>query len=108
MEWACAPAVERHGRRKVHPIGRRAEMSAWNDYVTAALLGAEKASPPALPAQIEPALGGTLPPEARFLTQAGALAFWRRAGWKPGRRATDMQPAESEATKPVPRAGVAH
>lgn len=85
-------------------------MSAWNDYVTAALLGAEKATPPALPTVIEPALGDTtaLEREARFLTQAGALSLWRRAGWKPTRNESAVRSSEPEATKPVNRASAAH
>ncbi len=85
-------------------------MSAWNDYVTAALLGAEKATPPALPTVIEPTLGATadLEREARFLTQAGALTLWRRAGWKPAPNETEIRESEPEATKPVTRASAAH
>ncbi len=63
-------------------------MSAWKDFVTAALLGTEKSSlPTPLPATLENLLGPaeTLEPEARFLTQAGALALWRRVGRKPVR-----------------------
>ena len=69
-------------------------MSAWNDFVTAALLGTDKGGAlPATPAALQETLGPAagLERDARFLTHAGALALWRRAGWKPGR---------SEATLP--------
>ncbi len=76
-------------------------MSAWKDFVTVSLLGTEKSGatatlPAALGDILEPA--GKLPPEAQFLTRAGALALWRRAGWKPVRgeaTAPPLSPSES-------------
>jgi hypothetical protein len=85
-------------------------LSAWTDYVTAALLGAGKAQPPPLPAALESALHASPPleGEARFLTQAGALALWRRAGWQPARSETAVAPSEPEATALISRASAAH
>ncbi len=63
-------------------------MSVWKDFVTTSLLGTEKnVMTTALPAELGEVLGSTekLNPEAQFLTRAGALALWRRAGWKPVR-----------------------
>ena len=87
-------------------------MSAWKDLVTTALLGTEKggATPP-LPAALEDVLGpaGNLDPEARFLTRAGALALWRRAGWKPGRdEATIHPPAPPETGTLVNPTSIGH
>ena len=64
-------------------------MSAWKDHVTAALIGMESGgsqATPALPAELDGALAvatSTLSPEAAFLTRAGAMAWWRRAGYRP-------------------------
>ncbi len=61
-------------------------MSAWKDCVTAALLGTGRdPAMPGLPTALEPAVAPAkkLGREAEFLTRAGALAWWRRAGWKP-------------------------
>ena len=85
-------------------------MSAWKDYVTAALLGAGKAAPPPLPAQLHAVLADAAAPddEARFLTQAGALALWRRAGRKPARHAAEIRPSDPETTTPLGRASATH
>lgn len=84
---------------------------SWKDCVTTALLGVEKAgAPPELPASVVAALGGCeeMDREAAFLTRAGALALWRRAGWKPTRDEAVIQPAQPETTEPVSRASAAH
>ena len=61
-------------------------MSAWKDCVTTAMIGSAHAPPLALPESILAALGDlAAAEEVRLLTQAGALALWRRAGWQPGR-----------------------
>jgi hypothetical protein len=85
-------------------------MSAWNDFVTVALIGAEKSAAPPLPAELDAALAGTAGQErsVQFLTQAGALAWWRRAGWTPPRDQTGLRVAEPETTKPINRASAAH
>lgn len=85
-------------------------MSAWNDYTTAALLGTEKATPPPLPPALEAAVveAGSLDREAGFLTRAGALALWRRAGFQPLPNEAVIPPALSETTAPVSPAGAAH
>ena len=78
-------------------------MSAWKDFVTAALLGTEKSgAPTALPTPLEKLLGTaeTLAPEARFLTRAGTLALWRRAGWKPLRHEAATEPAAPRESRP--------
>jgi hypothetical protein len=85
-------------------------MSAWKDYVTTALLGAGKTPPPALPEALAPmrdAAAG-LEDEAKFLTQAGALALWRRAGWKPAQDDSAVNVAEIETTRAIGRASVGH
>ena len=79
-------------------------MSAWKDFVTASLLGTEQGGvAPAIPAMLEEALGPTdgLEPEARFLTRAGALALWRRAGWKPERADSAPLPAAPPDAAPL-------
>ena len=87
-------------------------MSAWKDFVTMSLLGTEKSGATAtLPAAmgniLEPA--GKLPPEAQFLTRAGALALWRRAGWKPGRGEVRLHPPSPLESLPlIPPTSVAH
>lgn len=85
-------------------------MSAWKDHVTASLIGCGKATPSELPAPLRSALGEitTLDAEARFLTQAGALALWREAGWTPARHTTEILAAEPEATVPLSPASVGH
>ena len=79
-------------------------MSAWKDFVTAALLGTEQggAMPP-LPAALADALGPTeaLGPEARFLTRAGAVALWRRTGWQAGRPGVTLRSPAPPETAPV-------
>ncbi len=87
-------------------------MSAWKDFVTASLLGTEKsgAATP-LPAALGEVLGPAekLDPEARFLTRAGALALWRRAGWKPVRgEAAVHPPAPAESLPLINPASIAH
>ncbi|EDY20771.1 conserved hypothetical protein [Chthoniobacter flavus Ellin428] len=85
-------------------------MSAWKDYVTAALLGSGKSALPALPSSLQAALGDTetMDAESRFLTHAGAIALWRRAGWKPLHHETAVVAAESESTAPLSRASMGH
>jgi hypothetical protein len=85
-------------------------MSVWKDYVTAALLGAGKTPPPALPEALTPVQGAVagLEDEAKFLTQAGALALWRRAGWKPPQDDSTLNVAEAETTRPIGRASIGH
>ena len=85
-------------------------MSAWKDFSTAALLGTGKGAPPALPSQLQVIAGETaaLSDEARFLTQAGALALWRRAGWQPSASDAETSPCEAETTAPLGRASVGH
>ena len=85
-------------------------MSVWKDYVTAALLGAGKTPPPALPGALALVQGAAvgLEEEAKFLTQAGALALWRRAGWKPVQDDSPANVAEAETTQPIGRASVGH
>ncbi|MBE7217951.1 MAG: hypothetical protein INR64_05725 [Caulobacteraceae bacterium] len=87
-------------------------MSAWKDLVTAALLGTEKGGvAPTLPAALDEVLGpaDALEREARFLTRAGAVALWRRAGWKPAQAdATAGSPAPPEANPFVSSTGAGH
>lgn len=85
-------------------------MSAWKDYVTVALLGSGKATRPNLPAQLGSALGEAtaLDDESRFLTEAGALALWRRCGWKPRRNELPVYPSEPETTAAISDASVGH
>jgi len=85
-------------------------MSAWNDYVTAALLGSGKGPPPSLPANLHSLLAkaGAGNDEVRFLTRAGALALSRRAGWKSARSEFEICPCEPEGTAPVGRASAGH
>lgn len=87
-------------------------MSVWKDFVTASLLGTEKSGTvPALPAALGELLGpaAKLTPEAQFLTRAGALALWRRAGWKPGRgEVTTFPPAPAETGLLVNPTSIAH
>lgn len=85
-------------------------MSAWTDYTTAALLGTEKAPVPPLPSALAPALTESAGQdrETEFLTRAGALALWRRAGIQPAANATEVPPATPETTLPVSRASAAH
>ena len=85
-------------------------MSAWKDCVTAALLGSGKTAPPGVPAPLQTVLGemAALDAEMRFLTHAGALALWRRAGWNPPRSDAETQSAAAETTAPLSRASAAH
>jgi len=85
-------------------------MSAWQDHVTAALLGASKGAPPPLPATVEPVLGeaAAIAEEARFLTQAGALALWHRAGWQPARHEAEILAADPETTAPLDKISAGH
>ncbi len=85
-------------------------MSAWKDYVTAALIGAEKTAPPPLPAAVQAPLdpAASLDPTTRFLTHAGALALWRRAGFTPPTTTTEIKPAEAETTREINRTSAAH
>ena len=87
-------------------------MSAWKDFVTTSLLGTERGGEtPAIPTVLEEVLGpaANLEPAARFLTRAGALALWQRAGWKPADSASALPPpAPPESTPLIPPASVAH
>jgi hypothetical protein len=73
-------------------------MTAWKEFVTAAVIGTERGSPPTLPAALDPVVGadGELKPETRFLTRAGALALWRKAGYTPPSGDAVLAPAENE------------
>lgn len=85
-------------------------MSTWKDFVTAALLGSERAAAPPLPGLLAGAVGQTseLPAESRFLLDAGAMALWRRAGLKPSGSSTGLSAAETETNPPVGQACLAH
>ncbi|MES2571976.1 MAG: DUF5691 domain-containing protein, partial [Verrucomicrobiota bacterium] len=78
-------------------------MSTWNDFVTAALIGSEKTAPPPLPSSIEATLAAAaeMDREIRFLTQAGALALYRRAGRKLSGNQTAIALAEPETTRRI-------
>ncbi|MFA1538985.1 DUF5691 domain-containing protein [Actinomadura monticuli] len=79
-------------------------MSAWNEHVTAALLGTERRDPPALPGA--PAEGGDR--AGRLLDQAALLAVRRRAGLAPSSAATEpIALAPVEDAPVVPRAAAA-
>lgn len=89
-------------------------MSAWNEFVTASLLGTEKPGALALPEDLETMLGefvgsADLSAERQFLLRAGALALWRRAGFKPAEKAADGIPSvENDERQPIPKAAVSH
>jgi hypothetical protein len=85
-------------------------MSVWKDYVTAALLGVDKAAPPALPGPLEETLRelGAIDREVQFLTRAGALALWRKTGWKPIQGGVDIRAAEAETTALLSKASSGH
>ncbi|MDB6174818.1 MAG: hypothetical protein JWL59_4129 [Chthoniobacteraceae bacterium] len=85
-------------------------MSAWKDFVTAALIGTEKAALPQLPVPLDSALNGTvtMDREMRFLTESGAVALSRRAGWKPCLNKTEILLAEAESTGEISRASAMH
>ena len=87
-------------------------MSAWKDLVTTSLLGTEKSgATPVLPAALGDVLGPAekLDAEARFLTRAGALALWRRAGRKPVRVEVVLPaPSPPENTPPLNPTSTAH
>lgn len=85
-------------------------MSAWKDFVTAALLGTERTGPALPPTPLDDtiALAETMSREEQFLTRAGAFAIWRRAGWKPGSITVEGTPAPDETLSPVSRASAAH
>lgn len=79
-------------------------MSAWNDFVSSALIGAEKGAPVALPAPLETTLGQS----GSFLTRAGGLALWRKAGWKPATGENPPAAATPEETRPLRGASKDH
>jgi Family of unknown function (DUF5691) len=85
-------------------------VSAWRDCVTAALLGTEKAGNAPLPEALEPSMASasSLDKEAQFLTRAGALALWRRAGWKPPEGPCEIAPAEAETTHAISALSAGH
>lgn len=79
-------------------------MSAWNEHVTAALLGTERRDPPVLPEA--PAEAGDR--AGRLLDQAALLAVRRRAGLVPSGAAPEpVAPAPVEDRPVVPRAAAA-
>ncbi|MFG1852331.1 DUF5691 domain-containing protein [Actinomadura geliboluensis] len=77
-------------------------MSAWNEHVTAALLGTERRDPPALPEA--PAETGDR--AGRLLDQAALLAVRRRAGWAPSGPGSEGAAPEPVALAPVEDAPV--
>ncbi len=87
-------------------------MSAWKDFVTASLLGTEKGgATAAIPAVMGDVLGPAekLDPEARFLTRAGAVALWKRTGWKPVRGEVLLSPPSPPESVPlINPASIAH
>lgn len=85
-------------------------MSEWKDFVTAALLGTAQGAPPALPDELAPVQTGSDPleREVQFLTRAGALALWRRAGWKAPHTDTGVAAALPETLPVVSRVSAGH
>jgi len=85
-------------------------VSAWRDCVTAALLGVGKGGESPLPGALEPSMAGAaaFDRETQFLTRAGALALWRRAGWKPPEIPCALAPAEPEVTHPISAVSAGH
>ena len=82
----------------------------WPDFVTAALLGSEKATAPELPPAIATAveLSADAPKPLRLLTEAGALSMWRRAGWVPPRETSSIAVAAPETLPLISRASTSH
>ena len=82
----------------------------WNDYLTAALIGSEKSAAPNLPPELAEA--AQLPDDAakptRFLTSAGALALWRRVGWRPPITTISIEVADAETLPAISRASAGH
>jgi hypothetical protein len=85
-------------------------MSAWKDLVTMALLGTERGSPsvPRGPLDESIALPEALSREEQFLSRAGALALWRRAGWSPTLATGDDSTALDETLPLMSRTCAAH
>jgi hypothetical protein len=85
-------------------------MSAWKDFVTAALLGTERSGPSMPQTSLDDAIAlpESMSREEQFLTRAGALAIWRRAGWRPGNVPVVDSPAPDESLPLVGRASAAH
>ncbi|RYD79587.1 MAG: hypothetical protein EOP84_12845, partial [Verrucomicrobiaceae bacterium] len=86
-------------------------MSAWNDLVTAALLGMERnPQTPPVPGTLAEVLPDvqSLPREELFLATAGAYATWRRAGIKPAQITAAVQYADAEELPAVSTASAAH
>lgn len=79
-------------------------MSSWNEFVTAALLGTERAKLPPLPEELSELLGS----ESKLLASAGAIALWRRCGWKPKESADTLLPARPETLPVLNRTSAAH
>ncbi|TDD79355.1 DUF5691 domain-containing protein [Actinomadura rubrisoli] len=71
-------------------------MSAWNDHVTAALLGTERRDPPVLSEAPSEAPGEPVDKAGRLLDQAALLTVRRRAGRLPTRART-AEPREGTA-----------
>src|ERR1700677_3298820 len=85
-------------------------MSAWGDFITTALIGTEKSPSSALPDALEQTVVPPVEQEAgaKFLTQAGAFALWRKAGWKPPRVSVSIAPAEPEEYIPLGNGSTMH
>lgn len=85
-------------------------MSSWKDCVTLALLGTEKGGELRLPEALEAALAGveSMDRETQFLTKAGALALWRRTGWKPAETRAELSPAEPETSSVISGNSASH
>jgi hypothetical protein len=79
-------------------------MSAWDDLVSAALLGTQRrrVDPAALPAAIRPLVAGE--PEVALLTAAAVLTNYRRAGYAPARQDKRLPVAERDDRPLVPPA----
>lgn len=75
-------------------------MSEWKDFVTSALIGTEKGAPAVLPEGLNSVLVQAAP-ETSFLTRAGALSLWRKAGWKPGASGPPPAAAAPEESRPI-------
>src|SRR2546430_1056270 len=85
-------------------------MSAWKQMVSAALVGTNQAKASSLPSALASALPArdVAKPEEQFLIQAGALALWRRAGWKPIKPDIVITPAEPETRSSISRRSANH
>ncbi|TWF82315.1 hypothetical protein FHX44_118264 [Pseudonocardia hierapolitana] len=79
-------------------------MNAWNDLVSAALLGTQRRriDPAGLPAAVRPLVAGA--PEEALLRSAAVLANYRRAGHVPARPEARLPVAERDGRPLVPAA----